>query len=255
MLFSLFRKPIPKAYWWRDVANFGDALAPLLLARFADIEKIEYAPVEDANIVSIGSVLEHIPANWAGHIVGSGRLKENSELKFALEKAKILALRGPLSARGIPGDYALGDPGLLANELIDSQEKYWDLGILPHWRDDKLVKRFLSIIPKKFTCRVIQSSKHPVQVIREIAACRRLVTSSLHGVVIADAIGGIPRRIEYCDKLDSEGKLFKFNDYSESIQCPFEIGKMTEPKRNKVSDRKHEIWDAYRELSKVYGKN
>lgn len=255
MLFNLFRKPTLKAYWWADQSNFGDALAPFLLARFADAEKIEYAPVEDANVVSIGSVLEHIPEGWRGHILGSGRLKENSSLKFDPKKAKILALRGPLSAKGIPGSYALGDPGLLANELIDSQEKYWDLGILPHWRDQKLVKRFLSMIPKKFTVRVIRPEKHPLQVIREIAACRRLVTSSLHGVVVADAIGGIPRRIEYCDKLEKEGRMFKFNDYSESIQCPFEIGKMTEAKRNKVNDVKHGIWDAYRELSKTYGKN
>jgi pyruvyltransferase len=255
MLFNLFRKPILKAYWWADVPNFGDALAPLLLARFADVKTVTYAPVEDANVVSIGSVLEHIPADWAGHIVGSGRLKENSVLKFDPERVKILGLRGPLTARGIPGDYALGDPGLLANELIDSQEKYWDLGILPHWRDDKLAKRFLSIIPKKFTCRVIQPSKHPIQVIREIAACRRLVTSSLHGIVVADAIGGIPRRVEYCDKLDGEGKMFKFLDYSESIQCPFELGKMIEPKRNKVADRRFEIYDSYRELSRIYGKS
>lgn len=256
MLFNLFRKPIPKAYWWQRTVNFGDALAPLLLGRFADLS-VESAQVETAEIVSIGSVLEHIPPHWKGYIVGSGKLREQSKIKFDPAQTKILALRGPLTAKGIPGHYALGDPGLLAGELIShvDQQKVWDLGILPHWQDDQLADRFVSLIPPKFSTRVINPANDPIQVIKEIAACRRLVTSSLHGAIVADSIGGIPRRIEYCNKLDADGGLFKFKDYSASIQCEFEIGKMIEPKLNRVADRRFEIYDAYRELSRLYGKN
>lgn len=249
-----FKKPVAKAYWWTGVPNFGDALAPLLLARFADLELVELVPIGDAKIVSIGSVLEHIPAGWSGHIVGSGMLREGAPLKFNACDVKILALRGPYSASRIPGQFALGDPGLLANELVEHQEKKWDLGIVPHWLDKELVPRFQKLIPKQFGVQVIHPSQDPLTVIRKIGSCKRIVTSSLHGMIVADSFGGIARRVEICDGMNREGGLFKFRDYSASIQCRFEVGKMIEPDRNRVDDARFQIYDAYRELSRAYGK-
>src|ERR1017187_2480413 len=102
MAFSrFFKKPKVKMYWWTDVKNFGDQLAPLLLARFSYLENIEWTPVAQAKIVSIGSILEHIPLGWNGFILGSGLLRETSKLKFDISKAHVLALRGPLSALGV----------------------------------------------------------------------------------------------------------------------------------------------------------
>ncbi len=250
MKFSYFRKPVKivKAYWWNKIPNFGDALAPYLLNHFSDIEDVEWDTISHSLIASIGSILEHIPPDWDGYIVGSGKLKENSRLQFHPATAKILALRGPLSAKGIPGNYALGDPGLLANELVGPQEKLWDLGIVPHWQDTELADRFTALIPKEFTVKVISTADHPLQVVREIGSCRRIVTSSLHGMITADAFGGIPRRVESCDKMIPDGGLFKFYDYSASIKTPFETGKMIEPNRFHIEDSKFAIYDAYREL-------
>lgn len=251
---NIFKRAPIRAYWWKSVSNFGDALAPLLLSRFADLDRIEWAPVGDVQIVSIGSVLEHIPSDWTGYIVGSGRLHENSQLKFEPRWAKILALRGPLSARCIHGNFALGDPGLLANELIEYQEKQWDIGIVPHWRDDQLVPRFKAMIPPRESVKVILPQGDPLQVLRDIASCKKLVTSSLHGMIVADALG-IPRRVEVCKKLENEGGLFKFLDYSASIRFRLEIGKLSSPPRTRVTDASFEIYDAYRELSRAHGKS
>jgi hypothetical protein len=243
-----------KSYWWTRVPNFGDGLSPLLLSRFSNLTP-EWSPVEEASIVSIGSILEHIPPNWGGFILGSGKLRETSILKFSPKDVKILSLRGPLSAKGIPGDYPLGDPGVLANELVGPQEKLWDLGIVPHWQDDELADRFLKLIPSKFSCRVISPSSDPLTVVREIGACKRIVTSSLHGMIVADSFGGIPRRVESCDKMNVDGGLFKFKDYSASIKTEFEIGKMIEPSRFRVEDIKFNIYDAYRQLGGYRAQN
>jgi hypothetical protein len=170
--------------------NFGDALAPLLLDHFCDAD-LEWAPIADASIASIGSVLEHIPPRWTGYICGSGKLKENSAIN--LSHATVVALRGPLSAKGIKGNFALGDPGLLADELVGPQEKRWDLGIVPHWKDDELAPRFARLIRAPSTTRVISPRLDPLTVVTEIGACKRIVTSSLHGMITADAFG-IPRR-------------------------------------------------------------
>lgn len=240
-----------KAYWWNAVPNFGDAIAPLLLEHFLSEHfkiKVEWDTISHSSIASIGSILEHIPPLWDGYILGSGKLKENTQL-HNMSKAKVLALRGPLSARAFKGSHALGDPGLLANELVGPQEKKWDLGIVPHWKDKELADRFTSIIKPPHTVLVINPKDEPLSVLRAIGSCRRIVTSSLHGMIVSDAFGGIPRRVEMCAALDKEGGDFKFRDYSASIKTPFEVGKMMEPRRFLVDDAKFSIYGAYQELA------
>jgi hypothetical protein len=237
-----------KAYWWREVPNFGDALAPLLLERFADL-KVEWGTIAHSQIASVGSILEHIPPLWDGVILGSGMLMENARLHLHGMRtgitAKILAVRGPLTARVIPGNYALGDPGLLADELVGPQKRAWDLGIIPHFSDKTLAPKFTALISKEHSVQVIDPSGDPLTVLRQIGSCRRIVTSSLHGMILADAFG-IPRRVEYCSAMDHDGGNFKFRDYSASIRTPFETGKMTEPNRFYVEDAKFALYDAYR---------
>jgi len=235
-----------KAYWWREVPNFGDALAPLLLERFAGI-KVEWDTISHSSIASIGSILEHIPPLWDGYILGSGKLMEFSRLHLHTKTATILSIRGPLSARGIPGNFALGDPGLLANELVGPQEKLWDLGIVPHWQDKELAPRFQELIKSPYTTKVIDPSWDPLKVIAWIGSCKRIVTSSLHGMIVADAFQ-IPRRVEICPLMERDGGDFKFRDYSASIQTPFETGKMIEASAFRVEDAQFAVYDAYQEL-------
>jgi hypothetical protein len=241
-----------KGYWWREVANFGDALAPLLLKRFAYL-KTEWAPISRSRIASIGSILEHIPPLWDGYILGSGRLFENSRLHLVQHRSglssKILALRGPLSAKGIPGSFALGDPGLLADELVGPQEKTHDIGLVAHWQDEDLVPRFTRLMPSGTSIKVIRTGDNTLQVLRDIGSCKKIVTSSLHGMIVADGFG-IPRRVEVCNRMWKDGGDFKFRDYSASIQTEFKTGVVQEPQRTRIEDVKFCVYDAYRELSK-----
>lgn len=247
-----FKNYVLKAYWWNAVPNFGDAIAPLLLNHFL-IEhfskvKIEWDTVSRSSVASIGSILEHLPPLWDGYILGSGKLKEHSQL-HNMSRAKVLAVRGPLSAKAFRGSIALGDPGLLANELVGHQEKKFDLGIVPHWKDTELVDRFSKIIKPPTSVLIISPREEPLTVLRKIGSCRRIVTSSLHGMIVADAFGGIPRRVELCAALDKEGGDFKFRDYSAAIKTPFEAGKMMEPRRFLVDDAKFAIYGAYQALA------
>src|SRR5882724_22105 len=229
-----------KAYWWKKVKNFGDGLAPLLLDHFCNV-KSEWTEAREASVVVIGSVLAHLPPNWNGYICGAGKLKEFSGTSDFSE-ATVLALRGPLSAHGIKGDFALGDPGLLADELVGPQEKRWDLGIVPHWKDNELWERFRKMFEHRpeVTLRFINPRHDPLEVVTEIGACRKIVTSSLHGLITSDAFG-IPRRLEISPKLlnDTEGGDFKFRDYYQSIHTPFEPGKVTQPSRWAIEDTKY----------------
>jgi pyruvyltransferase len=243
---NLTGDPLVCAYWWREEANWGDELAPLLLKRFADVDSV-WRPPHDARVASVGSILEHIPPLWPGVILGSGQLYEGSHHNIHALAGKVLALRGPLTAQSVAGDYAIGDPGLLADELLDEVPcRTHDLAVVPHWSDHRLV---LDPRYNDFDPLFIDAAEDPLSVIRRIGSCRKVVTSSLHGMIIADAFG-IPRRFVWSPTMHREGD-FKFRDYSESVGTPFEPGKLVQASRWHVEDRKHQLFDAYRELGRM----
>jgi pyruvyltransferase len=233
---------IPTAYWWLGHPNFGDQLTPLLLARFSDTY-VQWAPFKDADIVAVGSNLDVLPPRWRGIVAGAGKLRESSQPD--LSRATVLGLRGPLTARGVKGDYCLGDPGLLADELVTVNKEY-DLGIVPHWSDTELEDR-----PefKRYHPHVIRPSGDVCEVLREIGRCRKIISSSLHGLIVADAFG-IPRRTEMTKLFEREGGEFKFRDYNASVGLDFEIGLTQEAPRYVVQQRQQELYDMFQGLGK-----
>jgi pyruvyltransferase len=234
-----------QAYWWRDnppfgagrgIQNFGDCLTPLLLERFAGVRSA-WAPPETARVVCVGSILEHLPAGWTGTVAGAGKLAEGSRVD--LRAAQILALRGPLSARGIRGDYVVGDPGLLADELVVTATRRHPLGVIPHWSDTRLVMNPAFKVPGRV---VIDPRGDPLTVVRTIGECEAIVASSLHGIVVADAFG-IPRQIEYCASFEHEGGMFKFRDHCAAVGVAFSTGRRQLVGRHAVELRKRELRD------------
>lgn len=234
----------PTGFWWVGHPNFGDLLTPLLLQHFADLS-VSWAPVGKANLVCVGSVLDLLPQRWDGVVIGSGKLREASSVD--LSHATVLALRGPLTAKGVKGSFALGDPGLLADELVTVTKEH-ELGLVPHWSDKRLEHR-----PefKKFKPLIIRPSNNPLEVLRQIGSCRKIVSSSLHGIIIADAFG-IPRRTEMAEIFPREGGDFKFRDYAASIGVPFQVGVTQEAPRSKIQDRQHELYDVLVEVGRLF---
>lgn len=237
-----------KAYWYNGRANFGDLLAPYLIDKFTGF-KAEWERVGKSEVISIGSILEHVPMFYDGYLLGTGRLYPDSRLSLYTNSLTALALRGPLSAKAWPQDVAIGDPGLLASELVSPQPKLYDLGIVPHWSDNKLAmdKRFYS---PRWTTKVIWTHDEPLNVVELIGQCKKIVASSLHGIIVADSFG-IPRRFEYTPRFDAEGGQFKFDDYSAGIGAKLIVGETYLPNHRTIGSRKHELWDAYRTLDNL----
>lgn len=240
-----------KLYWWKGKVNFGDGLSPLILGRFTGLQMV-HAPISEASVVAIGSVLGLLPRGWNGTVIGSGRL--HPELPVRLRDANVMALRGPLSAQGVPGDYVLGDLGLLACHLVNPSNVSRDfrLGIVPHWSDTELTER-----PefRRYDPVLISPKWDPIDVVEMIARCDKIVTSSLHAIIVADSFG-IPRRFEYAKRFDREGGIFKFRDYSQSIHAPFEVGKLFRANRfqvEKVQDDLHDVLRSYKAVAATHG--
>lgn len=240
-----------KIYYWNARKNFGDQLTALLIKRFTRLNS-EWSNPKDAELVMVGSVLEHLPENFNGVIAGTGKLHFKSKLSFP--NAKILGVRGKLTAKhlNLKGDYVLGDAGLLANELVPLEDRIYELGIVPHWSDTILGKdpRFTKYNPK-----IIRVSDDPLKVIREIGQCKKIVASSLHGIITADAFN-IPRRIEIApnmlQKPDTEGGLYKWHDYSSSLGIILKIGVTQEIDRNIITTRQHELFDMLQEIKSIF---
>lgn len=240
-----------KIYYWRGKKNFGDLLAPLLTNRFIHISS-EWSEPAQSELIMVGSILEQMPKDWSGVIAGCGKLHEKTILNFP--NAKILAVRGPLTAKalGLGSNVLLADPGLLADELVGFRDKEYDLGIVSHWTDTSLEHdpRF-----KKYSPKIIRVGDDPVKVIEEIAKCKKIISSSLHGIIIADAYG-IPRRIEIPPRAIShahqEGGLFKWRDYSLSIGMELKIGLTQEAERNIITEKQHELFDILEEIKSIF---
>jgi len=226
------------AFWWIGRPNFGDTLTPLILERFANLS-VKWAPFHKAKIVGVGSVLDAVPPGWSGIVAGAGKLFGPTQPD--LSRAEVYGLRGPLTARTIKGSHpgVLGDPGLLADELVVVEERDVLLGLVPHWSDQVLELRpeFLKYAPL-----IIRVKDDPLDVIRAIGRCNKIVTSSLHGAIVADAFG-IPRMIVLADGVHREGGDFKFRDYCASLGMEFKVGVTQEAPRFKVQDLQHELYD------------
>jgi pyruvyltransferase len=237
------------AFWWRARPNWGDALTPLLLDRLAGID-VEWAPPDQAQMVVTGSILDLLPAGWSGTVLGTGKLHERTKLD--LGAANVIALRGPMSAVGVQGDFALGDPALLCSEFVPVPTERHELVVVPHWSDRHLAKRFAHVVsPDGIPPYVIAPSADPLTVIGHIAAARKVVSASLHGIIVADAFH-IPRRAVQFPNIAHryEGRTFKYDDYARSLGEPrMQFEELHTPNPAAIDRVQAELFDAFRSLS------
>ena len=211
--------------------NFGDELAPYLLSvlsrrpvAFSEA-RADRGPV----YLTVGSVLTRAGKNTI--VWGSGMLSREHPPPSRF--AEILALRGPLSLELIqkkfsltPSEVAFGDPALLLGLLFPEPAKTkFEFGIIPHYVDEKLVAKAL---PKRLRkrARVISVSTDNVKAfVDAVKSCKTIISSSLHGLVVANALSRNAAWVSFSDKVMGDG--FKFRDYSMAVgldlQEPFSV--------------------------------
>jgi hypothetical protein len=211
-----------QAYWWQ-AQNFGDCLTEAICARYG--LRAEHAGPYFAQLAGVGSILEHLPADFGGYLFGSGFLHRASRRNFPF--ARILAARGPLTWErlGRPADCLLGDPGLLARHLLpELPPRRSRLGIVLHYsdRDRRGLESLAARQPQEV--RLIDVRRSPLAVLGEIAQCEAIVSSSLHGLIAADAFQ-IPSAWKASGEVLGHG--FKFEDHFAAVgstRLPLEVG-------------------------------
>lgn len=208
------RGPVVPTYWWDMHPNFGDEMTPWLLPHFG-IAPVHRAPSR-ARLVGVGSILEHLPTDFAGVVWGSGLIDDRPR---PLPNATVVAVRGALTREhlGAPSTTVLGDPGLLTARLVPRPRTRWRLGLIPHGHHRHHPTFTATARASPEHVRIINVSNRPWRTAREIASCAAIITTSLHGLVVADAYG-IPAAWTVLEPALSGGD-FKFRDY-ETVATP-----------------------------------
>jgi len=173
----------------------------------------------------IGSILTIFDLNHT-IVWGAGVINHNAVEELRGTPVKICAVRGPktkyeLEKKGIKCPEIYGDPALLMPRFYQpSIRKHYSMGIIPHWGDmcKENVKRLMSDPRVKLI--KAQGYETWTDFIDEICSCDFIISSSLHGLIIAEAYGIPSQWVEFGSYDD--GWEFKYHDFYESI------GKMNE---------------------------
>ncbi len=209
------RKNVVLVHWGRGLNNFGDCLSPDILKHYG-LTPV-FVPQKKSDIVLAGSILQWIPSDFSGYIVGTG----GDDKQYNFPNATILAVRGKLTLKNIQNkksNIKLGDPGLLMSYVYPNKiKKKYRLGIIQHFVDSDT--EVIRLWKKHFGKDVlfIDVLQSPSKVINEIKQCAAIASSSLHGLIIADAFH-IPN-VRFVDRKTMPTYFYdyKFDDYYSSL--------------------------------------
>ncbi len=207
-----------KLFWFKNTQNFGDSLNPILLNMLTG-KKVEwvksYSPQE--HYITIGSILETATKDTI--VWGSGFI---SEYKHCFEKPKkVCAVRGPKSRDMLIKDNiecpeVYGDPALLLPKIYSPTiNKKYKLGIIAHFIDKD--NEWLKNLKQDHGIKIIDIQNSNIfAFIDEVLSCEKIASSSLHGIIVADAYNIPSLWVEFSDKVIGNG--FKFLDYFLSVK-------------------------------------
>ncbi len=216
-------------FYFNSVSNFGDLLNIDIMDKLSGFS-INRAEARKADIVMVGSLLQDVVCpkmrllkrisrylRWPVIVYGSGFIHDTANAE-PVRKLDVRAVRGKLSLVKLQSlkhvkihkDLAIADPGLLAPLLTDVSniKKKYDLGIIPHYVDKE--SPLLEKIKVK-NAIVLDIMQPPHIFLSQLAQCKTVISSAMHGLIAADALGIPNVRMTLSDKIT--GGDYKYNDY------------------------------------------
>ena len=172
--------------------NAGDALTPWFISKCCDTPPvyIEDPKGDCPHYLCSGSMLNH--AGPKSEVWGAGLAAWTNAVD---NNATIRAVRGPLSALcaksngcSVPDVY--GDPGLCVPKVRGRNvEKRVQIGIAAHYNDYfRLTEIWKSTWERPDNVKIINMLDPVDKVLDDIGSCDRIISSSLHGLVFAQAL-------------------------------------------------------------------
>ena len=219
-----------RLFWWNEIKiqgkskeNYGDLLAKYLVGKIAN-KKVVFAWPKKFSFydfftpiyVTVGSILSNV--NKKCTVWGSGIVSKAHPIK----NATFLAVRGPqtrafLLEQGYNVPEIYGDPALLLPKYYHPKiEQIYKIGIIPHYRDYNKIKDFYKDDNEILLIDLMSNDIEKTT--DEFLKCESIVSSSLHGVIVAHAYGIPAVWQKFSD--DVFGDDIKYQDYFESVLIP-----------------------------------
>ena len=198
-----------RLYQYPDPKNVGDNLALPIVKHFIRAE-IKLVPAqEEGKLLAVGSIMSKLRPNDIVWGTGSSRDNEvnTSQNTFLAVRGKMT--RALIKGAAVPEIY--GDPALLLPLLYNPKRQITcKVGFIPHYVDKPVFK-----LPDKHG-KMIDVNSGWKRFVDLILSCERIVSSSLHGIIVAEAYGVPAEWAVYTDKI--AGGRFKFKDYQTGTQ-------------------------------------
>lgn len=242
---------IDRLFYWNGHKNFGDELSLYLVQKISN-QTFRPAKLREKKLVAIGSLLNYDVLFSRSLVWGTGILRRDSIQipkwklfpvnKFLLrcvdgvEKincncAKFFAVRGPLTAREVSGagffcPNIYGDPAVTLPMFYKPlSSRVYPIGLILHHSQEGLFDRNLLEDYGVKSISILREGDEEIErFVDEVCSCERIFSTSLHGVIVAQAYG-IPVKWITFDKLPIHGdERYKFYDYflgvNQEIQEP-----------------------------------
>jgi pyruvyltransferase len=205
--------------YWTDESNAGDLFSRNVTERYIGpvTAKATGDRFGSLNLLVVGSLMLWCDRDTV--VCGAGMIAP----QFGPREAprKIIAVRGPrtraeLLSLGVPTPARYGDPGVLAAEFATPGVKQTHAyGVLLHHVDQRWSRHFgRGWLRGRRDTLFIDVRQDPLAVIDAIQQCGVILSSSLHGLIFAHALGKKAMWVK-CGPL--VGDTFKFYDYFDSI--------------------------------------
>jgi hypothetical protein len=197
---------------WCLSNNFGDLLTPYIIEHLSGGKCIYALPSsETLKYMVVGTILNWDIKNTITWGTGIGNRND------IIQPKDIRSVRGKISLNrmeecGLPTQsISLGDPGLILPTIYSPSVKQSnEIGIVPHYVDLEYVIQTYS---NQFT--IINPLDSVESVVDQILSCRQIISSSLHGLIIAEAYGIDTQWVKFSDAIGGDGT--KFHDHYSSI--------------------------------------
>ena len=236
-----YKKRVVESYkiklYYYNYPNVGDKLNETILSSIFKL-KFEDETFQTADLCCIGSILDSLitnsklsihdkeiqnkcNVNKPIHIWGTGLMHYYDNIPQDTVRPIIIhALRGEKTKKRLSVilnkniSCILADPGLLSPLIVKTSDKKYSVGIVPHYvdKDEEIFKRMLEYYPNS---KIIDVQSETKQVLKEISQCKYIISTSLHGLVIADSYNIPNCWCEISDRI--VGNRFKFHDYFSSF--------------------------------------
>ena len=213
-------------FWWDAKANFGDAIGPWLVSAITNKVPVNGRGrnLLPAPLMSVGSILNLVEQDNT-IVWGSGLIDRLSPTRIkhlrSINNVTIRAVRGRLTRSevmekvgwDVPEVY--GDPALLLPRflpILDSEFGANKISVVPHYVHIEYFKKLGSE-----TVDIVDVQTGLESVVRQIATSKACISTSLHGLIIAQAYG-VPWVWIRVNDEQLSGDTFKFEDFFSTLE-------------------------------------